>query len=107
MLDGCDIPRYEDPDTYDETVDYRSGGLDADPTLYRMFDFPKAGKVEYHLPSQIDPSIDMALNYLYYRSTPAEIGSGMAKQGVIKSDDTQNIWLGYGVSDADQQITDD
>jgi hypothetical protein len=31
----------------------------------------------------------------------------MAKQGVIKSDDTQNIWLGYGVSDADQQITDD
>lgn len=107
MLDGCDIPRYEDPDNYDETVDYRSGGLDADPTLYRMFDFPKAGKVEYHLPSQIDPSIDMALNYLYYRSTPAEIGSGMAKQGVIKSDDTQNIWLGYGVSDADQQITDD
>lgn len=101
ILPGTHIPKYEDPDTYDSTVDYRKGGLEADPTLYRMFDFPKAGVTEYHLPNQTDPSEDMTKNYLIYHG----IEGNRNKEGVYRAAD-ENFWFGYGVPDSEQSITD-
>ena len=99
ILMGSDVPKYEDPDTYDATTDYRKGGLESDPTLYRMFDYPKAGTTEYHLPNPSDPSEDMIHNYLLYHGLP----DNRNKEGVFQSHE-DDFWIGYGVSDADQNI---
>ena len=101
ILMGSDVPKYEDPDTYDATTDYRKGGLESDPTLYRMFDYPKAGKTEYHLPNPSDPSEDMIHNYLLYHGLPGN--DNRNKEGVFQSHE-DDFWIGYGVSDADQNI---
>lgn len=101
ILPGTHIPKYEDPDTYDSTVDYRKGGLEADPTLYRMFDFPKSGVTEYHLPNPTDPSEDMTHNYLIYHG----IEGDRNKEGVFRAAD-ETFWFGYGVPDSEQNIND-
>lgn len=100
ILPGTHIPKYEDPDTYDEneTYHYRQGGLESDPTLYRMFDFPKAGVTQYHLPRPSEPSDDMSNTYLMYRG----LSGDMTKEGVMKS--SGGFWFGYVVPDSAQNI---
>lgn len=102
ILSGTDVPKYEDPDTYNPSQpNYRSGGLESDPTLYSMFDFPKSGRVIYHLPSINDPSTDRAFNYILYQSTPDEVEQGMPTSGVIQTGGNNVFGLVYGLSDHD------
>lgn len=96
ILEGTHIPKYEDPDTYNPSahVNYRQGGLESDPTLYRMFDFPKAGVTQYMLPNPIDPSMNMSNKYLIYHG----IEGDRDKEGIFRSDD-ETFWFGYGIPD--------
>lgn len=88
VLDGTDIPAHDEPD--DDTPKHKNGAI-SDPTLYRMFDFPLMGTVQYKLPNPIDPDIDDNEHYLLYHDT---------EDGIIK--DADRICLGYAVPEQDQ-----
>lgn len=106
VLPGTDIPRNVDSDRYtsgtasiDDDVEARYGGLISDPTLYSMFDFPHAGSIEYALPNEVNPEVDMAKAYVIY-NTPAD-----GKEDVIKGKTNgSETYLGYGVGEYEQEI---
>ena len=88
VLPGTDVPGV-DVVPEDESVPpapaHRDGRF-SDPTLYRMFDFPKAGVVEYKLPGNTDPSDNIHENALLYHvetGVPVEhvLAGGPSKPG--------------------------
>ena len=98
VLAGTDVPGLDvlPEDETEQPVPAHTGGLFSDPTLYRMFDFPRAGVVEYKLPDDHDPGSELPDNALLYHlndSTPVEsaLAGGEGKPG--------ECVLVYGVAD--------
>jgi hypothetical protein len=89
VLPGTDIPSAspEHPHT---------DGRISDPTLYRMFDFPTAGYIEYKLPDVVDPDNDTAQQYLAYHIPNAEVEDGLLASG---PGDPGALLLGYGIDE--------
>ena len=93
VLAGTDVPGHDEYPTSGDPVPSRKGGVISDATLYRMFDFPTAGKIEYKLPDTVNPDDDTAKAYLLYHRDNGEgilTGNGEA--------------LGYGIAEHEQQI---
>lgn len=99
VLPGTDVPGHDELTEIDGNLvpnDSRVGGVLSDATLYRMFDFPKAGQITYKLPSETDPDDDKSESYLLY----AENG----KTGIIIPS-SSGYAIGYGISEREQDIT--
>lgn len=85
VLDGTDIP----------SVTEHTGGRISDPTLYRMFDFPVAGEINYKLPDVNNPDGTSSAFILYSDGTENGLG--------LINSNTAGIALGYAVSEAAPQ----
>lgn len=97
VLPGTKVPS-SDPEHPHEN------GVLSDATLYRMFDFPQAGVLDYRIPSTEDPTDDTANQYLYYHvpgATPEEdlIAGGTGAPGAFI--------LAYGISKEDLNLNGD
>jgi hypothetical protein len=96
-LAGTDVPGKDadlDPGQPPHPSHY--GGKFSDPTLYRMFDFPISGEAIYKLPNEMDPEEDMAKQSLLYHVNNYE--------DILVGKTPQDVILGYGLSDAEQEI---
>lgn len=110
VLPGTDIPPFADSDRYgaggadpENDLQSRYGGNISDPTLYSMFDFPRPGEIEYALPNEVNPEVDMAKSYLLYHTPEGQENPGTdvlkAKTGA-----STEKYLGYGVGEYEQEI---
>lgn len=100
VLKGTDIPGHDVfPDEGEEPQPSHKNGLISDATMYRMFDFPMPGTVEYKLPNEVNPEDDMAKTHLHY----GEVHGNRVPEGIIKTHQT-GVSLGYGVSEEKQEI---
>lgn len=100
VLKGTDIPAHDViPDEGQEPQPSHKNGLISDATMYRMFDFPIPGTVEYKLPSETNPDDDMTQTHLHYGE---ERPHGM-REGIIKSSVAGNS-LGYALSEKELEI---
>jgi hypothetical protein len=61
-----------------------------------MFDFPISGEAIYKLPNEMDPEEDMAKQSLLYHVNNYE--------DILVGKTPQDVILGYGLSDAEQEI---
>ena len=110
VLDGTDIPGVENENDLMPEHPVRKSGDPGDPTLFRMFDCPKKGEVEYAIPDTVDPREDRALPYLLYGKDkivdtdkhvldytdrlvmkPVESEAGLYYTGYALGDDDQEI----------------
>lgn len=96
-LAGTDVPGKDaDLDPEQTPQPSHTGGKFSDPTLYRMFDFPISGEVIYKLPNEMDPEDDMAKQSLLYHVNNYE--------DILVGKTPQDVILGYGLSDDEQEI---
>ena len=93
VLGGTDVPAHDEYPESGDPAPSRTGGVISDPTLYRMFDYPNAGVIDYKLPSTTNPDDDMAKTYLLYHEGNDD--------GIIRANADA---LGYGVSESEQDI---
>ena len=93
VLAGTDVPGHDEYPESGTPAPSRKGGVISDATLYRMFDFPTAGVIDYRLPSTTDPDDDIAKSYLLYHEGTDD--------GIIRANASA---LGYGVSESEQDI---
>lgn len=108
VLSNTDIPGVEDERYPQDSV--RRAGEPSDPTLFRMFDFPKKNEVEYVLPDPHDPREDRAKPYMLYGQDKVVDNKHVTDyEGRLLMKPVYNnegvYYVGYALGDDDQELS--
>ena len=108
VLANTDIPGVEDERYPQDSV--RRAGEPSDPTLFRMFDYPKKNEVEYILPDPHDPREDRDKPYMLYGQDKVvdnkhvtEYEGRLLMKPVYNNDGV--YYVGYALGDDDQELS--